>query len=170
MVKFKKTVFLAALLLIGVVSSVHAKDWRGSSEDGDSSKRQERREMMEKQFQGVMDQLKLTDDQKQQLKDNKQKHREKMGDGWEQKKAYRDELNQELMKPELDMNKINAIHAKFKADQTQMSDERLNAMLEVRKILTAEQYGKFVSLMEEHKAKWKDGKKDKKTKKEKRQK
>lgn len=111
--------------------------------------------------QKIWDQLNLTDVQKKQLEDNKSKNKEQMKATFEKMKSYRESLNAELMKPQLDMNKINAIQAEVKALEAQMTDNRLNSILEVRKILSSEQFEKFLSITGKH-GQWrhKEGKKD----------
>ncbi len=113
-------------------------------------------EHMGKKMQEIYVQLKLTDDQKKQLEANKQKQREQMKSVFEQMKTQREALHQELMKTDLDMNKINSIQTQIKTLQSQMIDNRLNSILEVRKILTPEQFKKFISSMEQRKHKWAD--------------
>ena len=107
----------------------------------------------------IFDQLNLTEDQKKQLEANKKAQREGMKSSFEQMKALRQELKQELMKPELDMNKINSINTQLKGIQSQMADNRINSILEVRKILTPEQFSQFLSKMEERHEKWMNKKK-----------
>ncbi|MBI3602396.1 MAG: Spy/CpxP family protein refolding chaperone [Candidatus Omnitrophica bacterium] len=106
-----------------------------------------------KKIQEIYNQLNLTDDQKKQLESNKQKQRQQMKAVFEQMKTQREAFRQELMKPNLDMAKINSIHAQMKTLQEQMADNRLNSILEVRKILTVDQFSKFTSLMEQHRHK-----------------
>ncbi len=108
-------------------------------------------EWMEKKTQEIYSQLNLTDDQRKQLEDNKQRHMDQKKASFDQIRSYREALNQELMKPQLDMDKINQLQSQFKALQAQLTDDRLNSILEVRKILSLEQFSKFISLMEEHK-------------------
>ena len=96
-------------------------------------------------------QLKLTDEQKKKLEDNKTKHHGQKEGTFKKMRSLREALKQELMKPALDMNKINEIQAQIKASQAQMADDRLNHILEVRAILTAEQFAKFTALMEKRK-------------------
>ncbi len=108
-------------------------------------------EKMEKKTQEIYAQLKLTDEQKKKLEDNKAKHRDQKEGTFKKMRSYREALKQELMKPALDMNKINEIQIQIKAFQAQMVDNRLNHILEVRGILTAEQFAKFTALMEKRK-------------------
>ena len=90
--------------------------------------------------------LHLTDAQKTQLKDIWKKQRETMKSTVEQIKVNKKALNQELLAATPDMNKINAIQTQLKTLKTQMMDNRLNSTLEVKKILTAEQFGKYIEL------------------------
>ncbi len=53
--------------------------------------------------QRIYSQLNLTDDQKRQLEANKEQHRAKMGAIRQAMKASRQALQEELMKPQLDM-------------------------------------------------------------------
>ena len=109
-------------------------------------------EKMEKRIQDIYSQLNLTAEQKKMLDENKGHHRGQRKASFEKMKSYKDTLHQELMKPELDMGKIQQIHSQMKVFQNQMADDRLNSILEVRKILTAEQFTKFISLMKGQKS------------------
>ena len=95
--------------------------------------------------------LNLTDQQKKQLEENKSKNMELMKATFEKIKSSREALKAELMKPQLDMKKINDAQAQIKALQAQMTDNHLNSILEVRKILSREQFEKFISIMDKHK-------------------
>ena len=116
----------------------------------DFSKFKDMHQRMEKKVQEIYDQLNLTDEQKKQLESNKLKNKDSRKSGFENMRSLKETLNQELMKPDLDMNKINEIQAQMKSYQSQMGDERLNSILEVRKILTPEQFSKFLTLMEKN--------------------
>src|SRR5208283_4151002 len=95
--------------------------------------------------------LHLTQAQKKQLEDNKNQHRARTKDIREQMKSYRQVFQQELMKPQLDMNKIYELHSRLKALESQMADDRLNSVLAVRSILTPQQFSEFTALMHKHK-------------------
>jgi Spy/CpxP family protein refolding chaperone len=77
----------------------------------------------------IYSQLNLTDDQKTQL----------------------EAFQEELMKPHLDMPRINELHGQIKALLSQTEDTKLSSMLAVRAILTPEQFTKFFNLMHRHK-------------------
>ena len=102
-------------------------------------------------IQEIYSQLDLTDIQKKQLEANKQQHRAKMEVARQEMKVNREQLHAELMKAQLDMPKINAIHREIKSLEARMEDDRLNSVLAVRSILTPEQFLKFVNLMHKHK-------------------
>ena len=102
-------------------------------------------------IQEIYSQLHLTQVQKKQLEDNKNQHRVRMKAVREQMKAYRHVFQQELMKPQLDMNKIQALHGRLKALESQMADDRLNSVLAVRSILTPQQFSEFSAVMHKHK-------------------
>ncbi len=99
----------------------------------------------------IYNQLNLTEMQKKQLEDNKIQHRDKMKSDREQMKSYREAFQQELMKPQLDMDKINELHSRMKALESQMADDRLNSILAVRSILTPQQFSQLVTLIHKRK-------------------
>jgi len=108
----------------------------------------EKRDAKHQQF---YKELNLTEEQKKLLEDNKNKHREQMKalfSGMREKTAL---MRQELQKDELNMEKLNQIQNELKALQTQMLDHRLQGILEVRKILTPQQFKKFLTKTEDHK-------------------
>jgi Spy/CpxP family protein refolding chaperone len=113
---------------------------------------EEMKERKEKKMQAIFDQLGLSEEQKKTLTDNKAKHKAAAKERFEAVRQNMQVMGEEMKKTDLDMNKINALHAASKDLHNQMADERFNAILEVRKTLTPEQFAKFIELMEkEHK-------------------
>jgi Spy/CpxP family protein refolding chaperone len=102
-------------------------------------------------IQEIYSQMHLTEAQKKQLEDNKNQHRAQMKAIREQMRSCRQVFQQELMKPQLDMNKIHQLHSRLKALESQMADDRLNSILAVRSILTPQQFSEFATLMPKHK-------------------
>jgi Spy/CpxP family protein refolding chaperone len=98
-------------------------------------------------IQEIFSQLNLTDEQKKELEANKQQHRSTMMRQRQQIRTAREDLKQELMRPQLDMARIHHLHDRIKALMAQMEDDRLASILAVRVILTPEQFGKFINLM-----------------------
>jgi len=99
----------------------------------------------------IYSQLNLTDVQKKQLEANKQQHRAKMEGVRREMKSIMEVSEQELMKPQLDMTRINVLHERIKVLQSQMEDDKFRSILAVRTILTPDQFSKFITLMHQHK-------------------
>lgn len=95
--------------------------------------------------------LGLTDDQKKQLKENWQKQREAVQPLFEQMKDNRQALKRELLQANPDMNKIATLQNQLKSIEGQMTDSRLDSLLETKKVLTPEQFSKFLETKERHK-------------------
>ena len=93
--------------------------------------------------------LNLTEEQKKMLEENKAKHKEEMKTLFAAMKETRISMRQELQKETLDMAKINQINDELKKLQAQTVDHRLESVLVVRKILSPDQFKKFMSKMEE---------------------
>ena len=98
--------------------------------------------------------LDLTDEQQQKLEEHRKTH-------WKQGKQYkasvkevREQLKEELEKKDFDLGKIKALHEQLKSLKNQMEDHQLQGILEVREILTAEQFKKFHEFKERKKEKW----------------
>ena len=149
---YKKSIVVSLIVLgMAFVPMVYAEDMNPSSESPEWSS--QKHERTGKRIHEIYSQLNLTDKQKKELQENKSKNWEGKRAAFKQFKSYKEALNQELMKPGIDMNKINEIQAQLKTLSTQRMDSRLNAILEVHKILTPEQFAKFISLMEKHRHK-----------------
>ena len=140
MTKFKKVLYgLFGLYVFAALSLAHAENpgAEGSPQKWHSGQR----------IQAIYSQLNLTDDQKKKLEANKQRHRTEMESARQEMKTYKEALQQELMRPQLDTLKVNEIHNQIKSLQSQMEDNRLSSILAVRAILAPDQFSKFISLM-----------------------
>jgi Spy/CpxP family protein refolding chaperone len=146
----KKTMCFGFLVLLFLGSSFsHGEP--AAAEGKDRGQRQERTgegrlRAMKEEF---MARLGLSEEQKKQLEENRQKNMSARKELVSVIRADKEALNEELLKPELDMARINAIHAEMKTAQARIADQRLDSILEVRKILTAEQFRQFVAEMKE---------------------
>jgi Spy/CpxP family protein refolding chaperone len=98
----------------------------------------------------------LTDDQKKQLKDIFQKQRTAKKTAFEQIKADKEDLTNELLQTTPDTNKINDLKSKLEALQAQLLDNRINSDLDVKKILNAEQFARYLEFQKHkfHRGKW----------------
>ena len=146
----RKRIFVSLVIInLLVLPSAYANDAADPSSEHEGRSHR-RGDGMWKKIQQIHDQLNLSEEQKKQLDENKSKSKAQMKDLFEKKRSLRTAMRQELMKPELDMNKINDIQTQLKASQSEMVDHRLNSILEVRKILSPDQFQKFLSLFEKY--------------------
>ena len=97
--------------------------------------------------------LNLTADQKKQFEDIRKKQKEAMKGIFEQIGANREAFDAEIAKASPDMNKINDLQGQLKTIQGQMIDNHLNLILEIKKILTPEQYAGYMALEKSEKLK-----------------
>ena len=142
--KMKLKLFGYSLCIAGLIllaSNVYAQPF-GDPGNGKMKERTESR-MSE-----VSKELNLSAEQQKQLEAHRKQHREQNAALFSDIKKKRDEIKSELQKPELNMNKINQLQAELKGLMGKIEDDRLNGILEVRKVLTAEQFAKFTQLME----------------------
>ena len=91
--------------------------------------------------------LNLSDTQKKLLEENKKVRREEMKSLFSQMKEKKEAIRNELQKAELNIGKITQINNELKILSAQMLDHKLEGILEVRKILTPEQFKKFMAKM-----------------------
>lgn len=96
----------------------------------------------------MFEQLNLSEEQKKLLEANRAKNKEANKALKEQIRANMKALGEELKKPELDMAKVNALHENGKQLFGKAADQKFNSILEVRKILTKEQFVQFTGMME----------------------
>ncbi len=107
------------------------------------------RDRMEGRMEKMKAQLSLTPDQEKKLKEHRQAHREERKKMAETMRAKRDALEQEMAKPSFDEAKVKILHSELQVLRTQMADQRLQGILEVRKILTPEQFAKFRAMTQD---------------------
>jgi Spy/CpxP family protein refolding chaperone len=108
------------------------------------------RERMEALIRELYSQLNLSEDQKKKLEESKEGLHKRMEAQRAESRSLRDSLNQLLMQPALDMKKINAIQSRLKNIEAERIDDRLTSILEVRAILTPEQFVRFIDFTGKH--------------------
>ncbi|MCA9400687.1 MAG: periplasmic heavy metal sensor [Candidatus Omnitrophica bacterium] len=117
------------------------------------------KERKEARFEEMKEDLGLTDDQVTRLKEHKQANRKHKKEFWGELKSKKDLLKEALQKDELNRDEIQKIHSEIKVMKNQMEDDRLESILEVREILTPEQFQKFHEITDKerkhYKNKWK---------------
>ena len=102
--------------------------------------------------------LNLSEDQKKLLEENKKARREEMRSLFSQMKEKREAIRNELQRDELNIGKITQINDELKILSAQMLDHRLEGILEVRKILTPEQFKKFMMKVGQRQERFKEKK------------
>jgi Spy/CpxP family protein refolding chaperone len=100
-------------------------------------------------YQEFLKELNLSEEQIKQIETNKQKQKELSKTLRDQIRSQREVMRQELMKAELDMGKIDVIQTQLKTLYAQQMDNRLSSILEIRKILTPEQFNQFLLKMKQ---------------------
>ncbi|MFA5363468.1 MAG: periplasmic heavy metal sensor [Candidatus Omnitrophota bacterium] len=139
------------MCVIVCVFAVLTQGYARAQESGQAApKEADRRGRMENYIREVYNQLNLTEEQKKQLDENKNLHHKLMNDLHGESRSLKGSLNRLLMQPDMDMNKINSIQSRLKNIESEKIDDRLNSILEVRKILTPGQFAKFFELTGKH--------------------
>ncbi len=145
-VNFKQ--FVYSLCIIGVIlvssTNVYPQPTGKSSPDREAMREKMRSQMLE-----VFKQLELSPEQEKQLSTHRAEHREQGKAIYKNIKTKREEIREELQKQDFDMKKIKKIHSELKSVYSRKADHRLEGILEVRKILTTEQFAKFMELRKE---------------------
>ncbi len=141
-VKFKQ--FVYALCIVGVIL-LSSKAYSQPARDFPPG-REAMREKMKTRMLEVFKQLDLSPEQEKQLNAHRKGHREEGKEIHESIKTKREAMKKELQKQDLDMEEINKIHSELKSMYSRKADHRLEGILEVREILTNEQFVKFMEL------------------------
>ncbi len=104
------------------------------------------REKMKTRMIEVFKQLDLSPEQEKQLRAHRNKHRDQEKNIHESISSKREEMKIELQKQELNMAKIDKINSELKSVNSKRADLMIEGVLEIRKILTVEQFTKFTEL------------------------
>ncbi len=149
--KASNSIFFSVLLCLFFVATpqAHAQFFMGGKH---KEGREGMKEKMEQRVQEIYAKLDLSDEQRRLLEENKAKHKASKESLSKELGTAMQQMGDELKKEELDLAKINALQGELKRLRNTMMDERFNAVLEVRKILTQPQFAKFVQLMEEQRS------------------
>ncbi len=144
---------IAAMLMAG--SPVYAGDFCGGDEGGKHFRGKGDR--MEK----LVSELGLTDEQRDSLKADMEKNRERAMAMREEIKAKREELRAELDKAEVDRGKVDGIVDNLTNLYKEGMDQRVESILSMKQILTPEQFQKLQQKKEEHMKNMRDKMKEK---------
>ncbi|MCP4252105.1 MAG: periplasmic heavy metal sensor [Candidatus Scalindua sp.] len=144
-VKLRQVIYSLGIVVVMLLSTnVY------SQPQGDSFNRSgEMREKMKAKMQEVFKQLDLSPEQQEQLQTHRKNHRGQGKEFRKDMKAKREAIRNELQKEELNMENVYKVHNELKDLLIQKADQRLEGILAVRKILTAEQFRTFCELRKE---------------------
>ena len=141
-IKFKSFIIIWLLIITGLVMSILLVYTRHRAPFF------QRIEMIEKKRRDLIHkQLNLTPEQEKKLEALRKIHENQREDFFKNIETKREELKNELESQELNKEKINQLHSELKAILCQGEDYRLNEILEVRTILSPEQYKKFIKVI-----------------------
>lgn len=113
----------------------------------------ERLRMKEQKMEKVFSELHLSDEQRRLLELNKQRHKEQSAALRKELKGQMKLMDEEFLKEPLDLKRIADLHASTKELRGRMMDEKFQSIVEVRKILTHQQFAQFTALIKEYKDK-----------------
>ncbi len=141
-VKLRQVIYSLGIVAVMLLSTnVYSQPQGDSFNRSDEMRKKMKAKMLE-----VFKQLDLSPEQEKQLNIHRKRHREQGKEIHTSIRAKREAMKEELQKQALDMEKINKIHSEMKSMHSKKADHRLEGILEVRKILTTEQFVKFMEL------------------------
>ena len=105
--------------------------------------RQKQGGQKQEKFNNLIEKLSLSKEQVAQLKSHKQTKMESRKKLHSALKKQKQELKDELDKPESDNTRIKQIADSIKQIQSEMVDERIKGILEIKAMLSPEQYSEF---------------------------
>ncbi|MBI3813411.1 MAG: Spy/CpxP family protein refolding chaperone [Nitrospinae bacterium] len=143
--KYFQSPLFTAVVIITVVFALQTKVLaHGPRDDTDP----DRHAIMEKRMEKIQEQLGLSEEQKAKIKEHRKKHFAEVKELQEQIHAKMEELHKELQKADFDEGKVRAIHSEIKTLKMKGEDNRIEDILDMRKILTPEQHKKFMEMRE----------------------
>ncbi len=104
----------------------------------------------------IIQELNLTPEQQKQIESHKEKHMEAFKSLMKAIHEKREAVRNELHKTQLDMDEVRKLHAELKSLVTQKEDFMLEGVLNIRKILTPEQFVLFREKLDQFKDKDKE--------------
>ncbi len=143
--KTKQIYIIASLLIAALVLStpaIYASEQCSHQKEAFKEKAGAKRQQLYKD-------LGLSAEQQKLLEVNKAQQKEKTKALFNDLTQKRGLMRQELQNRELNMAAINKANNQIKQLQAQMLDYRLEGILEVRKILTPQQFNKFIEKMDQ---------------------
>tara|TARA_Y100000031_G_C8024650_1_gene294258 strand:+ start:93 stop:575 length:483 start_codon:yes stop_codon:yes gene_type:complete len=133
MKKVSKAELIMAVMVFSL--SAMAYPYEKDCKHGDSKKGEK--------MQKFIDELGLSEEQQAQMKEQRQGHKDEIKEFYEEVRGLRDALKAELEKPDSNEATINSLATRLKALEGKKIDFRIQKVLELKSILTPEQFKKF---------------------------
>lgn len=102
-----------------------------------------RKERVRRDFAEMFEKMQLSAEQKARLDANRERHKGEMEALRQQMRDKRKELSAALEQPAMDISKVRQVHGELKELMLKKEDQHLSAILEIRGILTPEQFAQF---------------------------
>ncbi|MFH1379136.1 MAG: Spy/CpxP family protein refolding chaperone [bacterium] len=153
----RKRMVLAGVLAV-MLAGGNFCAWSFDGHNGPYGGNERKKDGMREKF---IKKLDLSPEQQEQMKKQREAHRAQRKEINRKMKDLQDQLKTELNKEQVNSARVDGIASEMKGLQSSLVDQRIEAVLSMKNILTPEQYKK----MQELKEKKKQGKKDIKGKK-----
>ena len=131
--------------------SLSADECEGEGPRGRHHEKGEYKERMKEKREKFAEELGLTDEQKEEMKELKETSREKKKELRQGLKEKRGELRNELNVYDSNTRKVRSLVSEVKDLQGELIDLRVQSIMDTKEILTEEQFGKFTAKMKKHK-------------------
>lgn len=110
---------------------------------------EEKAKRAEKRMEKLAEELNLTPEQQAAIKQNRSENFDQAGNLHKRLREVRKQLKDELDKADTDIAKVKGLTAQLKELEAQMIDSRVSRIVEMKKILTPEQYKQLQQKMQE---------------------
>jgi Spy/CpxP family protein refolding chaperone len=137
--KGKSVKTLLALTMLSLIVISYQAKAQGPQNDQKGQGKEVRHRAMKK----VVEDLGLTEEQQEQMKEHRDQNHQKMRETHEKMRQARQALKTELEKEKSNNKAINEISTSLKTMQADMVDNRIKSILELKEVLTYEQFKQF---------------------------
>ncbi|MFH1360355.1 MAG: Spy/CpxP family protein refolding chaperone [Candidatus Omnitrophota bacterium] len=148
--KRKSRKLIIGLMVIAcfvLVQGVYAQEQTESRKEKIERFKERKQEMSQK----IAEELVLTDEQQKALKEHRESFREETKALRDSLRTKQEALHAQLEKYDADQTVVNNLANEVKALQSQLVDQRVSSISEVKNILTPEQFDKLQSIEKKHK-------------------
>ncbi len=111
-----------------------------TEDPGDQGRFAQRRKQ---HFEEMVKELKLTDDQRKQIESHRQEHMQEIKTLMEQIFQLRKAIGEQLQQSRVDLDKVKQLHGQLKELIFKREDLMFSGILQIREVLTAEQFTLF---------------------------